>query len=170
MAALGSTLVTTTRMPPICWTAKGCEFAPNCVSVPVNVSAIVGAAGVGVTGSSGSPHPAAAIANVSAAARNGLFMLVRSYLLLHRNRQRERVRQGASRARDGDRVAACRRSAPCRRRRDAGSAQRDQVRAARRVVDELNVPVRAPLAVGGSSPRRRSFRLSGAQCRNLSRS
>ena len=49
-------IMTISLSPPICWTTNGCEFVPNCSSVPVNVSVIVGTTGVGAGGTAGSLH------------------------------------------------------------------------------------------------------------------
>src|SRR5207247_7123928 len=57
-AAPGSTLVMSTFKPPTCWTLNVCELTPCTRSVPLNVSLIVGATGVGAAGAIGSPQPA----------------------------------------------------------------------------------------------------------------
>src|SRR5215831_1064905 len=60
-AAAGLTDVNVTFTPPIVVTRNWCVFAPPTSSVSLNVSVIVGSAGVGVVGGTGSEQPAANI-------------------------------------------------------------------------------------------------------------
>src|SRR5438067_303798 len=69
-AADGVIPLIVTWSPPICCTANVCEFEPSTSSWPVNVSVIVGAAGVGVTGADGSAQPTVHKVIPSTTARN----------------------------------------------------------------------------------------------------